>query len=318
MSTLATNKLGTLSGSADMSLPSSRPDSTKQGFLDSSGNLTFGQSTVNNIQVMVTDDDGKVGKVLVDQVCSTGSSDATAYNGVKNSSSNGFFGYAVGIHNAPDDIKTNYLFEGNLRSMEIEFQYYVNGNSNIPEYNMYYTPLDLAGNRLWSVNQRSVSQGGAQGYTYENEDSSGSRYNGGNTSYAATGGDNNGLGGDRTYTGNYSGTGKHGKIFWHCGVNTTYFLASHSTSWKFNSSSTSNMFPISESQYTAPTPSGGYTNTERTQGSGGNSSPYGYGLPWTQQGGCFFSAGGYSAAPQMNYFTATCYAYIKPTDLVST
>ena len=34
MSTLATNKIGTLNGSADMSLPTSRPSSTQSGFLD--------------------------------------------------------------------------------------------------------------------------------------------------------------------------------------------------------------------------------------------------------------------------------------------
>ena len=315
MSTLATNKLGTLSGSADMSLPSSRPDSTKQGFLDASGNLTFGSSAESFVQTIVTDDDGKVGKVLVDHVCSTGDSEATAYSGVKNSNGDGFFGYAVGVHNAPEDIKTNYLFEGNIRTMEIEFMFYVNGNTETPSSNMYYTPLDLSGNRLWTVNQRSVSQGGAHGYTYENQDSGGSRYQGGSTSYAAYGGNNNSLGDDRTYTGNYSGTGKHGKIFWHCGVNVTYFLASHSTTWTQNLQS-GDFYPISKSRYTAPTPSGGYNNTERSQGAGTGSSPYGYGSPWTQQGGCLFGKGGWSAAPQINYFSATCYAYIKPTTLV--
>ena len=132
MSTLATNKLGTLSGSADMSLPSSRPDSTKQGFLDASGNLTFGQATLSNVPLIVTDDDGKVGKVLIDNVCSTGVNTTEESAAVKYNNSDGYYGYSVGIHNAPEAIKTNYLADGNVRAIEIDFMAYVNGNSLNP------------------------------------------------------------------------------------------------------------------------------------------------------------------------------------------
>ena len=60
MSTLATNKLGTLSGSADMNLPSSRPSSTEAAMLDSSGNITFGAGSTKVDYVNPLDDSIKV------------------------------------------------------------------------------------------------------------------------------------------------------------------------------------------------------------------------------------------------------------------
>ena len=65
MSTLATNKLGTLSGSADMNLPSSRPSSTEPAMLDSNGNITFGAGNEKVDYVNPLDDNTKVVKVLV-------------------------------------------------------------------------------------------------------------------------------------------------------------------------------------------------------------------------------------------------------------
>ena len=60
----------------------------------------------------------------------------------------------------------------------------------------------------------------------------------------------------------------------------------------------------------------GNSNNGRTQASG--SSSRGYGAPWDTQGGVLFSGGSTSTKPAMNYFTATCYAIIKPTELVAT
>ena len=317
MSTLATNKLGTLSGSADMSLPTSRPSGTSPAFLDGSGNLTFGSSDASNVSTIVAADDGKVGKVLIDQVCSEGSSGAKEYNGVLNSSGNPFYGYAVGVHNANEADKTNYLFDGNIRTIEIDFGYYVNGTDyNDSTSRMNYTPLNTAGDRLYTVTQTNVSGGGLYGKTYENPDSGGSLYQQGSTNYYAYGGNNNELGQDRTYSGNYSGTGRFGKVLLHCGVNGCFQAQQYSTTWRFNQTS-GDMFPTSTSSYTAPAPTS-YSNTERTQGSAANSSPYGYGSPWSTVGGCLFGAGSTSGAPQMNYFYATAYAYIKPTALATT
>ena len=315
MSTLATNKLGTLSGSADLSLPTTRPSATSPGFIDSSGNLTFGASDPSNVSTLVTADDGKVGKVLVDQVCSEGESTAKEYSGVLNSSGNPFYGYAVGVHNANEADKTNYLFDGNIRTIEIDFGYYVNGTSyNNSDGQMFYLPLNTAGDRLYTVNQRSVTGGGLYGRTYENPDSGGSRYSQGSTSYAAYGGNNNNFGNDSTYDGNYSGTGRFGKVLLHCGVNGTFQAQQYSTTWRYNRTS-GDMFPTSQSSYTAPA-AYNYSNTERSQGAG-SGSPYGYGSPWSTVGGCFFSGGSYNGAPQMNYFYATAYAYIKPTTLAT-
>jgi len=315
MSTLATNKLGTLAGTADLSLPTKRPSATSTAFIDENGNLSFGSSSVSNVSTFVTTDDGKVGKVLFDQVCSTGTSSAQTYDKV-NGSSAPFYGIAVGVHNASEDIKTNYLFDGNIRNIEIDFCFYVNGTTygGIDSY-MYYTPLDTTGKRLWQYNQSSQSSSGSYGQTYENQDSGGSRYQGGSTSYVQPGGANNDLGQDRTQSGNNGGTGKFGKILINCGVNNSYQIMSHSTSWKYNRSS-GDMYPISESKFTCGT-TGGYTNSTRTQGSG-TSSNWGYGSPWTTPGGCFFSGSSTSTAPALNYFIATAYAYIKPTTLVTT
>ena len=315
MSTLATNKLGTLAGTADLSLPTKRPAATSTGFIDQNGNLSFGSSEASNVSTFVTTDDGKVGKVLFDQVCSTGQSSAEAYNKV-NGSSSPFYGIAVGIHNASEDMRTNYLFDGNIRNIEIDFCFYVNTSSTGGiNSQMFYTPIDTAGKRLFQVNQSSQSSAASYGYTYENPDSGGGRYNSGSTSYQQPGGANNSLGEDRTHTGNNGGTGKFGKILINCGVNNSYQIMSHSTSWTYNRSS-GDMYPISESKFTCGT-TGGYTNSGRTQGSG-TSSNWGYGSPWTTAGGCLFGGGSQSTAPALNYFIATAYAYIKPTALVTT
>ena len=318
MSTLATNKIGTLSGSADLSLPTTRPSSTSPGFIDSGGNLTFGAADGSNVSTFVTTDDGKVGKVLIDQVCSDGESGAQGYEGVlsNNSNTDPFYGYAVGVHNANESDKTNYLFDGNIRTIEIDFGFYVNGTdyNNSNSY-MYYVPINTAGARLYTVNQRAVSGGGIYGRTYQNPDSNGARYRQGSTSYAAYGGNNNSLGNDSTYSGNHSGTGRFGKVLLHCGVNGCFQIQQYSTTWQYNTTS-GDMYPTTEASYTAPAPYN-YTNTERSQGAGG-SSPYGYGSPWSTVGGCLFSSGSTGGPPQFNYFYATAYAYIKPTALVAT
>ena len=111
MSTLATNKLGTLAGTADLSLPTKRPTATSTGFIDQNGNLSFGSSEASNVSTFVTTDDGKVGKVLFDQVCSTGQSNAQAYSKVKGRS------YVFeGFEYVPEGQMSNLVFKSLLES----------------------------------------------------------------------------------------------------------------------------------------------------------------------------------------------------------
>ena len=312
MSTLATNKIGTLSGSADMSLPTSRPSATSQGFLDANGNLTFGQSTVENVPTFVTDDNNMVSKVLVDQVCSGPNSAAPQSSAVTNTSSVGYWGYSVGVHNAPSALKTNYLFDGNIRTMEIDFSFYVNSSSygNINGYT-YYVPLNTSGARLWTTEQNTMNLS----YMQENPDSSGSASPGGSTT-AAQGSNSSGTEYNYTRSGNYSGTIKSGRVQWNCGVNSFYASFYDGVSLPYRrTNGTNDSWPIREATSLLATTNGNQ-NTGRSQTAGGSSK--GYGSPWDTQGGCFFTGYDTSAAPAANYFTATCYAIIKPTTLVAT
>ena len=303
MSTLATNKLGTLSGSADMSLPSSRPSSTKQGFLDASGNLSFGEASVSNVPLIVTDDDGKVGKVLIDNVCSTGVNTTEESTVVKYNNSNGYYGYSVGIHNAPDAIKTNYLADGNVRAIEIDFMAYVNGNSLVPSNGMWYFALDSNGSRLWTENQ----DGGSYGRTYENADSGGSVYSTGSTSYSQPSNNSTNDDWNKTSSSYGQGCGIQGKVLINCGVSSTYQTFNRATVWRNNYTS-GDMYPMSNSGFVAYSTTGSQ-NSGRAQGNNA------YNAPWASQGGCLFS-GGYSGKHNVDYFSAVAYAYIKPTTVV--
>tara|TARA_R100001463_G_scaffold110545_1_gene165310 strand:- start:1458 stop:2393 length:936 start_codon:yes stop_codon:yes gene_type:complete len=311
MSTLATNKLGTLAGTADMSLPKTRPSATETGSLDQNGNLTFGSSEVENVPTFVTDDNGLVCKVLVDQVCS-GSNSNAAQSTTVSSSNNGYYGYSVGVHNAPDDLKTNYLFAGNIRTMEIDYSFYVNSSTyGGIEGAMYYVPLNLSGSRLWQFEQQRM----VWSYATENPDSSGSPSGSGNTS-AAEGSNDSGAEYNYSLDGIYSGGIKAGKIYWNCAVNSWYMPWSNQFNLRYRrTNGVNDSWPtrdFTSLMYNAE----GYENTSRAQNAG--SSSKGYGSPWDTQGGCLFTGGSTSTAPAMNYFTATCYAVIKPTALVAT
>ena len=59
MSTLATNKIGTLAGTADISLPTTRPSSTLNANLNSAGNLTFAADT-STVEFFAAEDDSKM------------------------------------------------------------------------------------------------------------------------------------------------------------------------------------------------------------------------------------------------------------------
>ena len=312
MSTLATNKIGTLSGSADMSLPASRPSATSQGFLDANGNLTFGQATVQNVPTFVTDDNNKVSKVLVDQVCSGPNSAAPQSSAVTNTSSVGYWGYSVGVHNAPSALKTNYLFDGNIRTMEIEYSYYVNTDTygNIDSAT-YYVPLNTSGDRLWTTTQQYMSNS----YVDENPDSGGNPSPGGNSNSEQA---SNSGGSEFNYSrsGINSGGIKSGRVQWNCGVTSFYQLYSEQFNLRYRRNNGVNDSWPSRDATSLMYATGGYSNSGRSQTAG--SSSRGYGSPWDTQGGCLFTGLSSSTKPAMNYFTATCYAIIKPTALVAT
>lgn len=312
MSTLATNKIGTLNGSADMSLPTSRPASTESGFLDANGNLTFGQTSVENVSLFVTDNDGKVCKVLVDQVSSGTNSNAPQSTTVTNTSGAGYWGYSVGVHNAPEALKTNYLFDGNIRTMEIEYSFYVNTNT----YGgisgaTYYVPLNTSGARLWATQQQYMNYA----YVEENADSSGTASPGGTDSASQA---SNSSGTEYNYSrqGIYSGGIKSGRVQWNCGVTSFYQLYSDQFNLRYRRTNGVNDSWPSRDASSLMYATGGYANTGRSQSAG--TSSLGYGSPWDTQGGCLFTGLYSTTKPAMNYFTATCYAVIKPTALVTT
>ena len=312
MSTLATNKIGTLSGSADMSLPTSRPASTQSGFLDANGNLTFGQASAQNVPTFVTDNNGKVGKVLVDQVSSGMNSNAPQSTTVTNTSSTGYWGYSVGVHNAPQDLKTNYLFAGNIRTMEIEYSFYVNTDTyGGVTSGAYYVPLNLSGDRLWQTEQEYMSYS----YVEENPDSGGSASAGG-TSSASQASNSGGSEYNYSRSGIYSGGIKSGRVQWNCGVTSFYQLYSDQFNLRYRRNNGVNDSWPSRDATSLMYATTGNANSGRSQTAG--SSSRGYGSPWDTQGGCLFTGLNSSTKPAMNYFTATCYAVIKPTALVAT
>tara|TARA_R100001163_G_C5038952_1_gene177514 strand:- start:118 stop:1056 length:939 start_codon:yes stop_codon:yes gene_type:complete len=125
MSTLATNKLGTLSGNADMTLPSTRPSATAEGYLDNNGNLTFSAAGATPCEFYVTDaGTPMVTTVYVDSTYN----DATPAVGDSNfsNSSNDYFGWNLGLWNLPSAIQSNYLAQANMRWLDLDFTFYNN------------------------------------------------------------------------------------------------------------------------------------------------------------------------------------------------
>ena len=310
MSTLATNKLGTLSGSADMTLPSTRPASTKTGKLDASGNLTFGDSQ-SFVNTMVAADTGKVGVVLVDQVCSDiSATQAIQSSGVTNTSSEGYYGYAVGVFNAKESDKTNYLFEGNIRAYELEFSYYNEKNSNGADAGTKPTVLDMNGNRLWKTYQNANSMSGR---TYENEDQNSAQYGARDSYYAnPTNASTAGGGGFYTNAGPGGGDALQGRITAIPAVNGAWTVHMMTNFRRYSSASSNNRYPVTNTAFLMP--SGNQQNNGRTQASGGSSK--GYGSPWEQFGGFLFQSG-YTTGMGYSLFNCVMKAYVKPTPLAS-
>tara|TARA_B100000131_G_scaffold154341_1_gene149744 strand:- start:829 stop:1731 length:903 start_codon:yes stop_codon:yes gene_type:complete len=142
MSTLATNKLGTLAGTADMKLPASRPTSTQSAYLDAAGNLTFEESTTR-CEFFVDENQAKVCRVLVD-VANLGqqaTEQQAAFSG------NDYWGVSLSLFSLPDSIKNNYLAPGNIRRFCLQFNIF-NGDTGGNVSGLQLQPLDRTNNSV--------------------------------------------------------------------------------------------------------------------------------------------------------------------------
>ena len=149
MSTLATNKIGTLAGTADMSLPTTRPSQTHSAFLDSAGNLTFEDSSIA-AEFFVSDGTTFVSSVLIDTAYLT-SAGFTNDTGITDSTPEAVYGVKLGMWNLPDAIKTNYLSTTNIRSLELIGAGVGDGSSNSTGLKIQI--LDNVGDQVFTANQ---------------------------------------------------------------------------------------------------------------------------------------------------------------------
>ena len=179
MSTLATNKLGTLAGTADMSLPTTRPTSTKSAFLNSAGNLTFEDSPVK-CEFLVIDGTTKVTKILVDV-------NTTAKDNLDKT-----LGIDIGTWNLPDAVRSAYFQDGNVRWWDLQANGSSQGDSSNLQYGRFYVQiLDAAkapvlagttttqkvGHSSWTMysnSSNSIQQDGNSQYWYNAADGSSS------------------------------------------------------------------------------------------------------------------------------------------------
>ncbi len=191
MSTLATNKLGTLAGTADMSLPTTRPTSTKSAFLNSAGNLTFEDSPVK-CEFLVIDGTTKVTKILVDVNTTAKDIGETESGLVVNTNLDKTLGIDIGTWNLPDAVRSAYFQDGNVRWWDLQANGSSQGDSSNLQYGRFYVQiLDAAkapvlagttttqkvGHSSWTMysnSSNSIQQDGNSQYWYNAADGSSS------------------------------------------------------------------------------------------------------------------------------------------------
>lgn len=191
MSTLATNKLGTLAGTADMSLPTTRPTSTKSAFLNSAGNLTFEDSPVK-CEFFVIDGTTKVTKILVDVNTTAKDIGETESGLVVNTNLDKTLGIDIGTWNLPDAVRSAYFQDGNVRWWDLQANGSSQGDSSNLQYGRFYVQiLDAAkapvlagttttqkvGHSSWTMysnSSNSIQQDGNSQYWYNAADGSSS------------------------------------------------------------------------------------------------------------------------------------------------
>lgn len=298
MSTLATNKLGTLSGSADMNIPSSRPSSTEAAMLDSSGNITFGAGSTKVDYMNPLDDSTQVVKVLVNHQSVKSGTDIPESTYLQQGQTVGYYGFVMGYPSASADLQTNYLFDGNVRGYQVDWSCGALGTSS--EYPAF-APVNKSGDYLFQEQQYNQVQ--LRWYGPSGTGSSGTSQctNGGVFTYS--GSQNVGYSSN-----NGNGTLTFGSIW----MNTAIAgFDIHSHVWReMNDASTSYRpddggWNIRPSYNTGPTGSQMSSNDD--------------GWPQSTPGGIYIGTNSYSPtgnAGNYCYLSATCYAIIKPTTIV--
>ena len=298
MSTLATNKLGTLSGSADMNLPSSRPSSTESAMLDSNGNLTFGAGDTKVDYVNPLDDSTKVVKVLVNHQSVKAGTDIPSSTMIQSGQSVGYYGFTMGYPTASSSMQTNYLFDGNVRGYQVDWSCGALGPNS---ETVAFVPLNKSGDYLFQSNQANQVQ--LRWYGPTGTSSSG-------TSQATYGGVHSYSGAQNcSYQRNVGeGTVSFGTVW----MNTAIAgFNIHSHQWCLANDASTSYRPSDGGWDIRPsfnaTPSGS-TISDNDDG-----------WPSSIPGGIYIGTNEYSApgnAGDYCYLSATCYAIIKPTTIV--
>ena len=298
MSTLATNKLGTLSGSADMNLPSSRPSSTEAAMLDSNGNITFGAAGTKVDYVNPLDDSTQVVKVLVNQQSVKAGTDLESSTYIQQGQSVGYYGFIMGYPTASSSIQTNYLFDGNVRGYQVDWSCGALGSSSrAPSF----APVNKSGDYLFQSGQSNQVQ--LRWYGPTGTSSSG-------TSQATYGGVHSYSGVQQCGYQRNVGSGSIG--FGTVWMNTAIAgFNIHSQQWCISNDISTSYRPSDGGWDIRPS----FNATP----SGSSISDNDDGRPSSTPGGIYIGSNSYSAPNHSGdfcYFSATCYAIIKPTTIV--
>lgn len=301
MSTLATNRIGTLAGTADMSLPTTRPSSTLNAKLNSAGSLTFSADT-SAVEFLAAEDSSKVGMVLVDSqsIGNTGMNNQFTVPAISNWQN--YYGINVGYFNAPSSTQENYLFAGNVRYYIFEGSYVNMGGG---DEELTYGVLTRDQNALFNT-ATSDPTDQQQNYTYgpfnaSSTNGSGSQNISGNRPYNTP---EDGLGYSATAG---AGTIASFRVILKCGQNAA-----------FATSTMQNMMGYNDSSTYAPSRAYWDKRTRNNQSTTTPSNYNAYGYPAVEPGGISISHGNSSAnANRTSYMNVQCYAVIKPTTLVS-
>ncbi|MDB4298070.1 hypothetical protein N9909_00485 [bacterium] len=300
MSTLATNKIGTLAGTADISLPTTRPSSTLNANLNSAGNLTFAADT-STVEFFAAEDDSKVGMVLVDSQSIGVPGMSKQFTVPDIATWQSYYGINVGYFNAPASTQTNYLFPGNVRYYIFEGSY-VNMGSGDEE--LSYGVLTRDQNALFNTATSNPSDQ-QQNYTYgpfnaSSTNGSGAQNISGNRPYNSPA---DGLGYSATAG---AGTIASFRVILKCGQNAA-----------FATSTMQNMMGYNDSSTYAPSRSYWDKRTRNNQSTSTPSSYNDFGYPATEPGGISITHGTTGGnANRTSYMNVQCYAVIKPTPLV--
>jgi len=299
MSTLATNKIGTLAGTADISLPKTRPSSTLNAKLDPSGSLTFTADTAT-VNFFAAEDSGKVGMVLVDSQSLNASGLSTQFTTPDVSQWKQYYGINVGVFNAPEATKTNYLFPGNVRYYIYEGSFVNMGNG---ESNVNYGDLDRNASNLYTTaNPNSMLQSyiyGPSGYNSSN--GSGGQNNSGTVYYNYP-----------SKTIGYSGgTGQ-------ATISQFRIIQKAARNAAYSTSGVHSKMPNGDNNAYAPN-RGCYQwrTRQNSTTTASNFNSYGYPGSAFEPGGISFGIDSATEGNRYAYFNVQCYAVIKPTTVVA-